>query len=109
MLVEDGPDPATLRKRATTDADRRRLEHEAQMLVAAAHPGVVELLSIEGGHPPESLILRRAAGGSAQDLGHQPADVVAGLGAALATTLADLHEIGFSHGSVTAEHVLLDD
>ena len=108
VLVEDGPEPTTVRKRAITASDRLRLQHEAGVLRAAAHPGVVELLSVDGGGPPESLVLRRAAGGRLAEIEYRPPEVAAGIGAAVATTLADLHDIGFSHGAVRAEHVLLD-
>jgi hypothetical protein len=36
-------------------------------------------------------------------------EVIAGVGAALATILADLHDIGVSHGGIEASHVLLDN
>jgi hypothetical protein len=109
VLLEDGPDRTSVRKRAITAGDRSRLQHEAGMLRAAAHPGVVELLSVEGGEPPDGLVLRRAAGGTLEGLERRPPEVVAGIGAAVATTLADLHDIGFSHGAVNAAHVLLDE
>jgi hypothetical protein len=35
--------------------------------------------------------------------------VIAGLGAAVATTVADLHALGFCHGGIEASHVLLDE
>ena len=38
-----------------------------------------------------------------------PADQVAALGASLAQTLADLHQLGVSHGNLLAEHVVLTD
>ena len=79
------------------------------MLRAVAHPGVVELLDVEGRDPPDGLVLRMVRGGDMRALGEQPAAVIAGLGAALATIVADLHDLGLSHGAIDATHVLLDE
>ena len=43
------------------------------------------------------------------DVASLPADQVAALGASLAQTLADLHQLGVSHGNLLAEHVVLTD
>jgi hypothetical protein len=96
-------------KRARTAAERRQIEHEAAVLRRVAHPGVVQLLGIDGAGPPEVLVLRTVSRGDLTALEPQPPPVVAGLGAALATTVADLHALGFSHGGIEASHVLLDD
>ena len=77
-------------------------------LRSLAHPGVVRLVEADGGDPPHALRLRRIPGGDLSQLGPQPPEVVAGLGAAIATTLADLHDLGVQHGAVEASHVLLD-
>ena len=96
-------------KLATTADERQRLHQEAGVLRLAAHPGIVQLVGTEGADPPAALVLRTVPGGNLSTLGPQPAAVVAGLGAALATTVADLHALGFSHGAIAAEHVLLDE
>ena len=98
-----------VRKVAGSDADRKRLEREARILRSAAHPGVVRLIEVAGGGPPSELIVSRVEGGDlrALDRGLDWSEI-AGLGAALATTVADLHHIGFVHGAIRAEHVLLD-
>jgi hypothetical protein len=54
-------------------------------------------------------VLRRVPGGEFTQLGLQPAEVIAGLGAAIATTVADLHDLGVQHGAIEGSHVLLDD
>jgi len=95
-------------KRAQTAGERQVLGREAAMLRAVAHPGVVQLLEAESGEPPAGLVLRRVDGGDLTAWTDQPVEAVAGLGAALATTVADLHDLGVSHGAVTADHVLLD-
>jgi hypothetical protein len=96
-------------KRARSDDERRRIEREAAVLRRVAHPGVVQLLATEGADPPDALVLRTVSGGDLTALGAQPLPVIAGLGAALATTVADLQALGFSHGSIEASHVLLDE
>jgi hypothetical protein len=96
-------------KRARTAEERRRIEHEAAVLRQAAHPGIVQLLATEGGDPTEALVLRTVSGGDLTAMAAQPTPVIAGLGAAVATTVADLHALGFSHGGIEASHVLLDE
>ncbi len=62
-------------------------------MITAGHPGITE--SVDGGRPLSEL----APLSSRQ---------VAGLGAAVATTLADLHDLGIVHGAVAADHILID-
>lgn len=80
-----------------------RVEAEAAALAAARHPGVVELVGLEDG-VLQTLMLE---GLSLGELGPLPADEVAGVAAAVGTTLADLHELGVVHGGVEASHVLV--
>jgi hypothetical protein len=100
---------AVVTKRARSAAERRQLANEADVLRVVAHPGVVQLVEVEGDEPPDGLVLRRVPGSALTQLGLQPAAVIAGLGAAIATTLADLHDLGIQHGAIEASHVLLDD
>jgi serine/threonine protein kinase len=109
MQVTGDPDAGLVYKQADTTQERRRLQREAAILQAIPHPGVVQLVKAEGPDPPNRLVLRRLAGGDLTGLRTQPAEVIAGLGAALATTLADLHDLGVSHGAIEAAHVLLDE
>ena len=110
MYVEVTSDNAGLTyKRARTAEDRRRIAHEAAVLRQVAHPGIVQLLSTEGAEPVETLVLRTVDGGDLTTLGPEPMPVIAGLGAAVATTVADLHALGYCHGGIEASHVLLDE
>ena len=84
--------------------DRRSLDREAHFLDRIRHPGVVALAAPP---TPDELPLRLVAGGDASGR-RLPAVELAGLGAAVATTLADLHDLGAAHGSCTADHILLD-
>lgn len=95
------------RKHADT-ADAARVRHEARALEAARHPGVVELAEhVE--HPDGSceLATRWVGSHSLETWPCRSAAHVAGLVAALATTVADLHDLGISHGALTADHVLI--
>jgi hypothetical protein len=109
MDVENDVLVGLVTKRAGTNEERDRLGREADLLRVVAHPGVVQLVGVEGRDPLDGLLLRRVAGRDMSSLGPQPLQVVAGLGAAIATTLADLHDLGVYHGAIAASHVLLDD
>lgn len=103
-------EPGRVRKLATDRGDPERLAREAGVLAAAAHPGVVRFIEARGGHPPDELVLEDIRGVELTTV-RRPLEwsEIAGLGAAIATTLADLHDVGIVHGSVGAEHVFLDD
>lgn len=97
-------------KEAESAADRITLGRESRALRACAHPGVVPVLSSEGGDRPDRLVLARIGGSTLADLGGPlPLESVAGLVAAIGATLADLHDLGWVHGAVTADHVVLDE
>jgi hypothetical protein len=92
--------------RKTADPDRpSRFHHEAEMLAMVRHPGVVSLLR-DSGDQPEEIVLSKVPGGDLR--GRQfPAEEVAGIGAAVATTLADLHDLGVVYDGCSPEHILL--
>jgi hypothetical protein len=104
--TEDGR-PVVI-KQATGAADVERLVREAAVLRAAAHPGVVEVLAdrpLPG--DVHELMLNVAGTRTAGDL-HLPLAGAAGLVASLASTVADLHDLGIVHGRVRADHVVID-
>jgi tRNA A-37 threonylcarbamoyl transferase component Bud32 len=109
MDVSVDSDRDTLRKEGTTPAERDQLRREASVLVAAAHPGIVRLIGTDGGDPPTSLVLRRVGGQTFGETAIESLEVLAGIGAALATTVADLHDLGFVHRSISPSHILVDD
>jgi serine/threonine protein kinase len=92
---------------AVGDEGVERLRREAAVLSAIRHPGIVELLGFtdEGGVAE----LRTAeVDGPPLAAGDPLADgEIAGLAAAVATTLADLHDAGIVHGALDGGHVLL--
>ncbi len=99
---DDGPIAV---KTATSDDDRARLGLEAQRLRRASHPGLVAVVGADPLSADGELRTRFAGDPVSQwtgSLAH-----VAGLGAAVAATLADLHEMGIVHGRVDASHVLV--
>jgi hypothetical protein len=85
------------------------LQAEADLLVVAAHPGVVELIrshEVEDG--AWELELRLVHGDNLTVGPSWSAEEVAGFGAAAATTLADLHDLGIAHGRLRPDHLLVD-
>jgi hypothetical protein len=90
-------------KRAETAEEGKCLRHEARVLEMARHPGVVEMLGLEG----DTLRLRVVDGCPFSELvGPSDGDLTR-IALAAATTLADLHDIGVAHRGVTAEHLLI--
>ncbi len=79
---------------------------EADRLVAAAHPGVVEVVAsgpIDGGWELVLLHAGRPLCAGPPLSVHEVAQV----GVSVATTLADLHALGLVHGRVDSSHVLV--
>jgi Protein kinase domain len=96
------------RKRSRDDADAARLAHEADVLATARHPGVVELVSCEHDDAGVALVTEFAGPHSLDTLGSVTVERAAGLVAALAETVADLHEhLGIVHGRIDPSHVVI--
>jgi eukaryotic-like serine/threonine-protein kinase len=99
-------------KQAAGGAEARRLQHEAAVLRRAQHPGVVEVVADrlldDGGH--ELMVALVGARTLADMVGDDVPDPagIAGVVVAVATTVADLHDLGVAHTRLSAEHVLLD-
>ncbi len=111
VRVEHRDGIPVLVKRASDQAARDRLAHEAAVLVQARHPGVVELVAGPGsgaGDEDGDLVLRWIGTRTLADLRAPSAVEVAVHLAAVAATIADLHDRGVVHGRVTADHVVLD-
>jgi hypothetical protein len=85
------------------------LKAEADLLVVAAHPGVVELIrSHEVADGAWELELRLVHGDNLTIGPSWSSEEVAGFGAAVATTVADLHDLGIAHGRLGPDHLLVD-
>ncbi len=96
-------------KTGETPADDARLRHEGWILALAAHPGVVTLM--DGPIRSGGWTLVRTRGVRGRPLAAMDglsASEVAGLGAAVATTVADLHDAGITHGRPTVDHIVVD-
>ncbi len=83
-----------------------RLRSEADTLGRLRHPGVVELISFEPGLP---ATLRTVWAGTDTWDRQPPAtrDTIPVALAAIATTLADIHDVGLCHGALTPDHVIV--
>ncbi len=104
MIVEVDRAAGTFRKRAETLDEAPRLRHEARVLEVARHPGVVELLTAD----TDAVTLRLIDGETLSERNTLPAEELGLIGASAAATLADLHDIGVVHGSITAEHIVIN-
>jgi len=91
-----------VRKVALTDVGRERLGRERERLLRARHPGVVELL--DGGDDHLDLDW---AGQDTLEGRLVPVAQGAGIMALVATTVADLHEMGIIHGRIEPSHVIV--
>ena len=109
--------------------DVARLRLEAERLKRASHPGLVEVVEPPSGEDLDGTRADPSADQGADDGAEERAGVelrtrfagdpishwsgsvgaVAGLGAAIAATLADLHDLGVVHGRLDATHILVGD
>lgn len=97
---EQGP---VVVRTATTDAARHLLAQEADRLGRSRHPGVVELLDAS-----DHELTITWAGAQTLELFGAPIPVLCGVLTSVASTVADLHEIGIIHGRIDATHVVID-
>lgn len=84
-----------------------RLAGEADLLEAARHPGVVDLVGVDGSGMGSMLLTAHVEGPTLAAVGPLPLEEAAGLLAALAATVADLHDLGLVHGALSPEHVIV--
>lgn len=96
---EGGP---LVRKQAADGPGRRTLGGEAERLARARHPGVVTVVD----HEPGRLTLAWAGSETLAVLRPAVTEAAAIL-AAVAATVADLHQVGLVHGRLDPTHVVL--
>ena len=84
------------------------LRREGERLRQASHPGVVSVLRSAPAGDGWELVMAHG-GRSLSALRRPTAAQVAGIVAGVSSTLADLHEIGITHGRLDASHVLIGD
>lgn len=102
-VVRRGGRPVVI-KRAMDPDGRRAIEHEGRVLGLARHPGVVELVD----QVDDELVLRFVGSHTLATSPCRSPEHAAGLIAALAETVAALHQVGIVHGRIAAEHVVVD-
>jgi len=107
VTVALGDDGLVAVKSASTPDDAERIRAEAARLRRAGHPGVVTLLSSGPASDGPGDELRTGYAGDTLDGWRGTLAQAAGLAAAVAATIADLHEIGLVHGRLDVTHVLL--
>jgi hypothetical protein len=124
-LDADGP---VVVKTARDADDVARLRLEVERLERAAHPGLVEVVDptgegVDGARADraaeqggddgvegrEAVELRTRFAGDPISHWSGSVGAVAGLGAAVAATLGDLHDLGVVHGRLDATHILVGD
>jgi len=105
VILHLDPRTGRVRKHAAGADERRRLVRERDVLALLPHPGLVRLVDAGTGW----IELAEVRGWCLADVGPLPSTQVAGIGAAIATVLSDLHDLGVTHGAVQPSHVLLDD
>lgn len=94
---------------AATDAERSALEARAAVMAHLRHPGIVELIGAGPGPNGRWRLHTRWAGEPLSGLSVPVAPAeLAGLGAAVANIVGDLHALGWVHGDIRLDHVLLD-
>ncbi|HET7718503.1 MAG TPA: hypothetical protein VFK43_00960, partial [Acidimicrobiales bacterium] len=106
-MTTDATGRRVMAKVGATAEEAARLAREADVLEAARHPGVVELVGVDGSGVGSMLLTTHVEGPTLAAVGPLPLEEAAGLLAALASTLADLHELGLVHGAVCPEHVIV--
>lgn len=104
-IVVDTGGPVAV-KTAVNPEEVTRLAYEAARLRRAAHPGVVAVLDHQIVGDAQAELRTRYAGRSLDGWQGGLARL-AGIGAAVAATLADLHELGIVHGRLAPSHVLV--
>ncbi len=97
---ENGP---IVVRTATTEAARPLLAQEGGRLDRSRHPGVVKLLAAS-----DDELTIAWAGAQTLELLAAPIAVLCGVLTSVASTVADLHEIGIIHGRLDASHVVID-
>lgn len=96
-------------KQALDRQARPALVHEAAVLALARHPGVVESRGIREVDGTLQLMTTWVGSRSLADHPSRPAEQIAGIVAAVAETVADLHDLGVIHGQLAdPSHVLFD-
>lgn len=93
-------------KRAT-GRDRSRLRHEADLIERVGSRRVVELVELLDDDEHTDLVLVDAGARTVADLDLSTPELTLRALQRLGEAVADLHEIGWSHGAICAEHAVV--
>jgi hypothetical protein len=104
----DEHDQPIVVKEAVSARGGERLRREAAVLRTYARPGIVELAAVEDRTDGPVVIQQRWAGTrTLATVRSLPVDQAAGLAAALAAIVADLHQAGLAHNRLGVDHVII--
>lgn len=92
--------------KAADPADPTRRRAEAELLARLDHPGIVQFVDFVEADPPELHTRYEGTDTWARTPPPTLERALAGL-AAVASTIADLHDLGICHGALAAEHVVV--
>lgn len=107
MPVVVAGDARAWSKEATGAIAVARLERIANILARAQHPGVVELIGYSSTGLESAQLQTVWIEGPTLGECRLPLEEVAGVVAAVAATLADLHDRDVAHGAVAPDHILV--
>jgi hypothetical protein len=94
-------------RKAASAGDAESIRLQAALLAEARHPGVIDLVGVEGSADRPVLVTALVDGPTLAVPMELSVEEIGGVVAGLASTLADLHDLGIVHGAVAPEHVLL--
>ena len=103
-MDDDGP----VAVKSAAPAAQERLRAEVERLSRAVHPGVVTVVG-SSVDDRRGIELRTRYAGEPVSSWTGTVASIAGLGAAVAATVADLHGLGIVHGRIDESHVLVGD
>ncbi len=107
--VSSIPDPPLRREtRRASGPDGGALRREAEILGRARHPGVIELVAVSSADGTTQIDTALPEGMTLDALA-LAIEEVAGVIAAVATTVADLHDVGVFHGALAPDAVVVGD
>ncbi len=107
MAVTDLGGSPVVERRSADPEYRARLVRAASVLRELNHPGAEALVGITDDGETTALRTAFAGGRSLRSSPPSTISALAGVGAALARTLADLHDLGIAHGPIGAHQVIL--
>ncbi|MFN8050555.1 MAG: hypothetical protein U0Q22_03895 [Acidimicrobiales bacterium] len=107
VIVESSTDDLVVMKTGSNPVAVTAIDREALVLGQLRHPNVVELLRTERGDDSATLVTAFAGRTTLAQV--SPVDVpsVARLGVSLLTVVEELHDLGWVHGRLRADHCIV--